>query len=124
MNDYKYKTVETSLFKKTSELAKKRGLDLSLLREPVTLLAKGEPLPPEYRDHKLRGKLSAFRECHIKGDLLLVYRIIEDKLILSLHSTGTHSDIFNNPARSQAVDLRNCCGKSRWVNTDLTVSEV
>ena len=94
MSGYKYKIVETSQFKRTRKLAKKRGLDLLLLREPVTLLAKGEPLPPEYRDHKLHGKLSAFRECHIKGDWLLVYRIIEDKLILSLHGTGTHSDIF------------------------------
>jgi len=94
MNDFKYKPVETSLFKKTRKLAKKRGLDISLLQEPIILLAKGEPLPPKYRDHQLKGNLSAFRECHIKGDWLLVYRIIEDKLILSLHSTGTHADIF------------------------------
>jgi mRNA interferase YafQ len=94
MNDYKYRPVETSLFKKTRKLAKKRGFDLSLLQEPVTLLAKGESLSLKYRDHQLHGKLSAFRECHIKDDWLLVYRIIEDKLILSLHSTGTHSDIF------------------------------
>jgi len=94
MNDYKYKPVETSLFKKTRKLAMKRGLDLALLYEPIRLLAKGEPLPPRYRDHPLQGKWSAFRECHIKGDWLLVYRIIEDKLILSLHSTGTHSDLF------------------------------
>ena len=94
MSDYKYKIVETSIFKKTRRLAKKRGFDLSLLREPVTLLAKGESLPPKYRDHQLKGRLSAFRECHIKGDWLLIYRIIEDKLILSLHSTGMHSDLF------------------------------
>lgn len=94
MSGYKYKPVETSLFKKTRKLAKKRGLDLSLLQEPITLLAKGEPLPPKYRDHQLQGRLSTFRECHIKGDWLLVYRIIEDKLILSLHSTGAHADIF------------------------------
>ena len=94
MSDYKYKPVETSLFKKTLKLAKKRGFDLSLLKEPITLLAKGEQLPPKYSDHKLHGRLSAFRECHIKGDWLLVYRIVEDKLVLSLHSTGTHADIF------------------------------
>ena len=94
LNGYKYKPVETSLFKKTRGLAKKRGFDLSLLYEPITLLAKGDPLPPKYRDHQLKGRLSAFRECHIKGDWLLIYRIVEDKLILSLHNTGTHSDIF------------------------------
>ena len=94
MSEYKYKLVETSLYKKTRKLAEKRGLDLSLLQEPIILLAKGEPLPPKYRDHQLKGRLSVFRECHIKGDWLLVYRIIEDRLILSLHSTGTHADIF------------------------------
>jgi len=94
MSGYKYKPVETSLFKRTRKIAKKRGLDLSLLQEPITLLAKGEQLPPKYHDHQLQGKLSAFRECHIKDDWLLLYRIMEDKLILSLHSTGTHSDIF------------------------------
>ena len=94
MSEYKYKPVETSLYKKTRKLAEKRGLDLSLLQEPIILLAKGEPLPPKYRDHQLKGRLSVFHECHIKGDWLLVYRIIEDRLILSLHSTGTHADIF------------------------------
>ena len=94
MSGYKYQIVESSLYKKTHKLAKKRGLDLALLQEPIVLLAKGEKLPPKYRDHQLQGKLSAFRECHIKGDWLLVYRIIEDKLILSLHSTGTHADLF------------------------------
>ena len=94
MNNLKYKPVETSLFKKTVKLARKRGLDLTLLDEVVALLAKGEQLPPKYRDHPLHGKLSALRECHIKGDWLLVYRIIEDKLVLSLHSTGTHADLF------------------------------
>ena len=94
MSGFKYKPVETKLFKKTRKLAKKRGFDLSLLYEPITLLAKGEPLPSKYCDHQLKGRLSAFRECHIKGNWLLIYRIIEDKLILSLHSTGTHSDLL------------------------------
>ena len=67
---------------------------MSLLQTVIIALAKGEALPPKYRDHQLKGKFSAFRECHIKGDWLLIYRIVEDKLILSLHSTGTHADLF------------------------------
>ena len=94
LNEYKYSPVETSLFKRARKLLKKRGFDLSLLYEPITLLAKGEPLPAKYRDHHLQGRLSAFRECHIKDDWLLIYRIIDDKLILSLHSTGIHSDLL------------------------------
>jgi mRNA interferase YafQ len=94
MTDYKYTPIETSLYKKTLKLAKKRGLDLSLLQEPIRLLAKGEQLPPKYRDHQLQGKLAELRECHIKGDWLLIYCVFEDKLILSLHSTGTHADLL------------------------------
>lgn len=94
MSDFKYKLVESSMFKKTRKLAQKRGLDMSLLQEVIIMLAKGEQLPPKYCDHQLKGRLSDFRECHIKPDWLLVYRIVEDKLILSLHSTGTHSDLF------------------------------
>jgi len=92
--EYKFKPVESSLFKKTRKLAQKRGLDMSLLQEVIIILAKGESLPSKYRDHQLKGRLSAFRECHIKGDWLLVYRIIKDKLVLSLHSTGTHANLF------------------------------
>lgn len=41
----------------------------------IDLLALGEKLPAKYRDHKLQGELSAYRECHIKGDLFLIYVI-------------------------------------------------
>ena len=94
MNECKYKIVESPLFKKTRKLAKKRGLDMALLQEPIRILAKGEPLPPKYRDHRLKGRLSHLRECHIQGDWLLVYRVFEDELILSLHSTGSHADLL------------------------------
>jgi len=94
VNELKYIPVQSAMFKKTVKLAKKRGLDLTLLEEAVAILARGEQLPQKYRDRQLKGRLSAFRECHIKGDWLLVYRIIEDKLILSLQSIGAHSDIF------------------------------
>ena len=94
MSEYKYRLVESPKYKKMRKLAKKRGLDLSLLEEPIRILAKGEVLPPKYRDHQLKGRLSHLRECHIMGDWLLIYRKFEDKLILSLHSTGTHTDLF------------------------------
>jgi mRNA interferase YafQ len=94
MGEYKYDIVESALFKKTRKLAQKRGLDMALLQEPIRMLAKGEALPAKYRDHQLKGRLAHLRECHIQGDWLLVYRVMEDKLILSLHSTGTHADLL------------------------------
>ena len=84
----------TSKFKKDYKAAIKRGLDISLLEEIVKKLANLEPLPPENRDHPLSGNWSNFRECHILPDWLLVYKIEDDVLVLTLARTGTHSDIF------------------------------
>ena len=61
------------------------------LVEAIDMLALGKKLPPEYRDHQLRGELKSYRECHIQGDLLLVYQIREHELLLILVDIGTHS---------------------------------
>ena len=44
---------------------------------------------------QLTGDLKDFRECHIEPNWLLIYQIIENKLILSASGTGTHSDLFS-----------------------------
>ena len=90
----KYEIARTTQFKKDYKLAKKRGLEISLLKEVITKLANGETLPPEYHDHGLSGNWSGHRECYIQPDWLLIYRIEDDVLILSLTRTGTHSDLF------------------------------
>ena len=50
------------------------------------------PLPAKYKDHPLSGDWQAFRDCHIKNDLLLIYRISGD--ILELARLNTHAEIF------------------------------
>jgi len=55
------------------------------------LLSK-EPLPPEALDHALKGAWQDFREFHISGDLLVIYRIDGD--VISLARIGTHSELF------------------------------
>lgn len=89
----KYFLEQTGIFRKDLKRAKKRGLDLNLLNEIVTLLQTGEKLPDKYKDHVLTGNWVGHRECHIQPDWLLIYRIVEDKLILSLVRTGSHSDL-------------------------------
>ena len=89
-----YSIVYTSRMKRDAKLMKKRGKDMSKLVHILNLLATGVQLPDENRDHQLTGNLKDFRECHIESDWLLMYRIIEDKQILSATATGTHSDIF------------------------------
>ena len=90
----KYEIQRTSQFKKDYKAAVKRNLDMEQLKKIVKILAEGEALPEEYDDHTLKGKYSGYRECHIQPDWLLVYKITEDLLILSLYRTGTHSDLF------------------------------
>lgn len=91
----KYEIQRTTQFKKDYKTAVKRGCDISKLKNVVTLLADGQTLPKEYSDHELKGKqYSGYRECHIEPDWLLVYKITESVLVLSLYRTGTHSDLF------------------------------
>ena len=95
MRKTKYTVKTTTLFKKDFKLAMKRGLNVELLENIIALLAMGEPLPAKNKDHALTGNWVGHRECHILPDWLLIYRIEDDVLVLTLASTGTHSDLFN-----------------------------
>lgn len=86
--------VWTTQFKKDYKLALRRHLDIALLDNIIRALARGETLPEKNRDHALTGDWVGHRECHILPDWLLVYRIEEDVLVLTLARTGTHSDLF------------------------------
>ena len=67
-------------------------LDADLV--PVLLaLASDEALEPRHRDHDLSGDWSGYRECHVKPDLLLIYRKTENDL-LRLARLGSHSELF------------------------------
>jgi mRNA interferase YafQ len=93
----KYAVDYTSRFKKQYKRLKKQGKDIKKLRNLITILANGEVLPPEYRNHKLfndRYYQNCF-ECHIEPDWLLVYKIENNTLVLLLHSTGSHSELFD-----------------------------
>ena len=94
MRDTKYTVKLTTQFKKDYKLAMKRGLDIVLLEEVITKLAKGITLPEKNRDHALTGNWIGHRECHVLPDWLLIYRIENDVLVLTLSRTGTHSDLF------------------------------
>lgn len=59
----------------------------------LAALATDDPLPPAHRDHPLSGEWSDLRECHVRGDLLLVYRKPDEER-LQLVRLGSHSDLF------------------------------
>ncbi len=90
----KYEIKNTTQFKKDYKLAKRRGLDINLLKGIITKLANGEVLAPKHKYHPRSGDWVGHRECHIQPDWLLVYRYDNDVLVLTLSRTGTHSDLF------------------------------
>jgi mRNA interferase YafQ len=61
-----------------------------LLLETVDMLAKNTVLPHRYYDHPLSGEWNDHRDCHIKPDLVLIYRK-PDAATLELVRLGSHS---------------------------------
>jgi mRNA interferase YafQ len=74
---------------KSGRLGKK--LD-ALLMEVVNLLAADQPLPRRNVDHPLSGEWKDFRDCHIRPDLILIYRKPDD-ISLELVRLGSHSEL-------------------------------
>jgi mRNA interferase YafQ len=70
----------------------RRDLEV-LVSSVVLLLAADEPLPEKNHDHALGGEWWDFRECHLRPDLLLIYRK-PDAEVLQLVRLGSHSELF------------------------------
>ncbi len=64
------------------------------IREVVSTLQTADILPPHLDDHSLWGDYQGFRECHIYGDLVIVYK--RDDKELHLRRIGRHQDLFKN----------------------------
>ena len=63
------------------------------LSQVLLALATDQVLDLKYRDHDLIGNWAGYRECHIKPDLLLIYRLAGSDL-LRLARLGSHSELF------------------------------
>ena len=86
--------VQTAQFKKDlKRIARSGRYRVEDLLETVDQLARGESLADRYRDHALTGDLSAYRECHIRPDWLLMYK--QSAAELTLVRTGSHSELFD-----------------------------
>ncbi len=82
----------TKSFKKSFK--KLSNEDKILTKEIIKRLSNNEILEVKYKDHNLLGKYKSFKECHIKPDLLLIYKKQNNILILTLVEIGSHSDLF------------------------------
>ena len=64
----------------------------SLLPQVLGLLSADAPLPERNRDHPLAGEWKDYRDCHVKPDLVLIYRK-PDGEVLQLVRLGSHSEL-------------------------------
>jgi mRNA interferase YafQ len=62
------------------------------LAEIIALLATDQPLLPRHRDHALIGDWHDHRDCHVRPDLILIYRK-PDEETLQLVRLGSHSEL-------------------------------
>ena len=90
-----YHVFRTKDFEKSYKRVKNSGKikpqTVQNLTEAISILITGNALPISYKDHALHGEMKQYRECHIKGDLLLVYQIKKEELLLIVVEFGTHS---------------------------------
>ena len=79
-------------YKREAKGQHRATLDADLLAA-ISFLATDAPLPERFHDHPLTGEYTNHRECHLKPDLLLIYKKPDD-LTLRLVRVGSHSEIF------------------------------
>lgn len=84
--------VKTKEFEKDLKSLNKKHYDFSKLFLILELLRKQQFIPNKYRNHHLKGDLQGYQELHVEKDILLIYKIIDDKLLLS--RLGTHNDLL------------------------------
>ncbi len=85
--------VYSAQFKKDFKKIRKLPLpDLKIIFEVISTLEQEIALDIKFRDHELTGNWANFRECHIKPDLLLIYKT--DHIELKLARIGSHSELF------------------------------
>lgn len=70
-----------------------KNLD-SLITKILECLLADKALPERNCDHALSGIWKGYRECHIKPDLLLIYKKLNSS-VLRLARLGSHSELFD-----------------------------
>lgn len=71
--------------------------NMNTLKDVMKLIiANDAPLPAEWKDHPLVGEWTGYRECHVGGDFLLIYKLDDGKDfdIVVFVRTGTHAELF------------------------------
>lgn len=92
-----YKVKYSKYFKKALKKVIRQGKNIDKLLAVVDILSKKQPLEPKYKDHALNNdkRFKNCRDCHIEPDWVLIYKYVDDELILLLVNTGSHSQVLD-----------------------------
>lgn len=91
----KYAVHFASKFKKD---LKKIRHDIILVKDINTIikrLANDEPLEEKYHDHALTGNMKGYRDCHVRNDVVLIYKKQTDILIMTCARIGSHTEVLD-----------------------------
>lgn len=86
--------VPTKSFKKDLKKYQHKKDIIKELYDIISTLAKEEPLDLSKKDHNLVGNYVNYRECHVRNDLLLIYKVDKKTSSLYLARFGSHSEVF------------------------------
>ncbi len=89
MHSLEYSTQFKKDFKKVTKLPIPDIVEVGRI---ISKLQRDEPLEDKHVDHALTGNWHGFRDCHIKPDLVLIYRV--ENGTLQLARIGSHSELF------------------------------
>lgn len=81
-------------FKKDLKLYRHDKKTLLELETVLDILVKEKELPDKNHNHPLIGEFKDCFECHIKPDVLLIYKIEKEELIVLLLRVGSRSCLF------------------------------
>ena len=84
-------------FKKSLRKVTKQGKDINKLLDIVDMLSQKRQLDPKYKDHALYNdkRFKDCRDCHIETDWVLIYKYLENEVVLLLVNTGSHSEVLD-----------------------------
>lgn len=88
----KFGLARTKKFKKSFKNLHLKDNDEAIYIDVVSKLLNGIALDKKHKDHFLKGNPERYKECHLKPDLLLIYRVYKDEV--QLIDIGSHSELF------------------------------
>lgn len=92
-----YKVKYSKEFKKSLKKVIKQGKNIDKLLDIVDVLSQKQQLDPKYKDHALYNdkRFKDCRDCHIEPDWILLYKYLENEIVLLLVNTGSHSEVLD-----------------------------